>query len=123
MEAAYPEPEPAPLTTIAWRLAHLTVACFGQRAASHFGGPPTDFFGHDYAATAEHALADLDRAYADWCTGLGTLGEGGLERQVGPAEGPFAAHSFAGLVLHVNREAIHHGAEILLLRDLYARTR
>ncbi len=25
----------------------------------------------------------------------------------------------AELVLHINREAIHHGAEILLLRDLY----
>jgi hypothetical protein len=26
-----------------------------------------------------------------------------------------------GLVLHINREAIHHGAEIALLRDLYRR--
>ena len=26
----------------------------------------------------------------------------------------------AALVLHVNREALHHGAEIALLRDLYA---
>jgi hypothetical protein len=25
----------------------------------------------------------------------------------------------ATIVLHVNREAIHHGAEIALLRDLY----
>jgi hypothetical protein len=25
----------------------------------------------------------------------------------------------AELVLHISREAIHHGAEILLLRDLY----
>jgi hypothetical protein len=25
----------------------------------------------------------------------------------------------AALVLHINREAIHHGAEIALLRDLY----
>jgi len=24
------------------------------------------------------------------------------------------------LVLHINREALHHGAEIALLRDLYA---
>ena len=26
----------------------------------------------------------------------------------------------ARLVLHINREALHHGAEIALLRDLYA---
>jgi len=25
----------------------------------------------------------------------------------------------AALVLHINRETIHHGAEICLLRDLY----
>jgi len=25
----------------------------------------------------------------------------------------------AELVLHINREALHHGAEIALLRDLY----
>jgi hypothetical protein len=28
----------------------------------------------------------------------------------------------AELVLHINREAIHHGAEVLLLRDLYRTT-
>ncbi len=27
----------------------------------------------------------------------------------------------AALVLHINRELIHHGAEIALLRDLYLR--
>jgi hypothetical protein len=25
----------------------------------------------------------------------------------------------AALILHINREALHHGAEIALLRDLY----
>ena len=25
----------------------------------------------------------------------------------------------AALILHINREAIHHGAEVSLLRDLY----
>jgi hypothetical protein len=29
----------------------------------------------------------------------------------------------AELVLHINREALHHGAEICLLRDLYRATR
>lgn len=26
---------------------------------------------------------------------------------------------YGTLILHINREAIHHGAEVLLLRDLY----
>ncbi len=42
-----------------------------------------------------------------------------LARPAGPAEGPYAEHSMATLVLHISREAIHHGAEIALLRDLY----
>ena len=46
-----------------------------------------------------------------------------LARPCGPAEGPFAAYPMAALVLHINREVIHHGAEVALLRDLYrART-
>ena len=43
----------------------------------------------------------------------------GLGRPCGPAEGPFADAPLAALVQHINREVIHHGAEIALLRDLY----
>ena len=50
------------------------------------------------------------------------LGDEDLTRPCGEAEGPFAAYPFAALVLHINREVIHHGAEICLLRDLYLRT-
>jgi hypothetical protein len=32
---------------------------------------------------------------------------------------PFPEEPMAGLVLHISREVIHHGAEISLLRDLY----
>jgi hypothetical protein len=38
---------------------------------------------------------------------------------VGEAEGEYAALPYAALVLHINREAIHHMAEVALLRDLY----
>lgn len=43
-----------------------------------------------------------------------------LQQAVGPAEGPYAEASRATLVAHINRELIHHLAEIALLRDLYA---
>ena len=115
----YPPPDPAPVTTIAWRLAHLTVGCFGMRAASHFGGPEVDYQTYDYPGEAARALADLDAAYAAWMTGVQRLTEEDLRRPIGPAEGPFAEHPMAALVMHINREAIHHGAEIALLRDLY----
>ena len=117
---AHPAPKPAPVTTIAWRLAHVIVGCFGLRAAAHFGGPPTGFDTHPYASTAAQALDQLDESYEVWSSGVRGLGEKGLARPCGPAEGPFAAHPMAHLVMHINREAIHHGAEIALLRDLWA---
>ena len=115
----YPEPDPAPVTTIAWRIAHLRVGVFGQRTASHFGGDPIDYQSAVWAGDAATALAELDEEYATWTKGVAGLGLDDLGRPVGPAEGPFAEHPYAELVLHINREVIHHGAEILLLRDLY----
>ena len=120
VDFAFPEPEPAPVTTIAWRIAHLVVGVLGMRVASHFGGPPMDYESFEYAATAEVALAQLDDGYAAWVTGVRSLGVAGLDRPCGPAEGPFAEHPLSALVLHINREVLHHGAELALLRDLYA---
>ena len=121
MDYAMPEPEPAPVTTVAWRLGHLTVSCLAMRNASHFGGPVVDHDTWEYAGTAEGALAQLDEQYAAWSAGVAALDEAGLARPCGEAEGPFAAYPLAALVLHINRELIHHGAEICLLRDLYLR--
>jgi hypothetical protein len=119
IDFAIPAPDPPPVTTIAWRLGHVIVGVFAMRTASHFGGPPTDYGSHSYAATADEALAQLDDAYARWTAGVRGLGEEGLARPCGPAEGPYAAEPMATLVLHIHREVIHHGAEIALLRDLY----
>ncbi|MGH3491663.1 MAG: DinB family protein [Sciscionella sp.] len=116
---AWPEPDPPPVTTIAWRMAHVIVGVLGMRAASHFGGPAMDYQTFDYAGTATRALQQLDDAYRHWSTGVRNLSSEGLRAPCGPAEGPWAEHSMAELVLHINREVIHHGAEIALLRDLY----
>ncbi|MFI6102475.1 DinB family protein [Lentzea sp. NPDC051213] len=115
---AYPPPEVAPVTTIAWRMAHLIVGVFGLRAASHFGGPPCDYVTWNYAVSADEALKQLDDAHALWHEGAL---KADLTQPCGEAEGPFGDWPFADLVLHINREAIHHGAEISLLRDLYLR--
>jgi hypothetical protein len=115
-----PEPDPAPVTTIAWRLGHVIVGVFGARNAAHFGGPPTDYLSHDYAGTATAALAQLDDGYARWVAGVRGLDEDALARPVGEAEGPHAALPYAALVLHIHREVIHHLAEVALLRDLWA---
>lgn len=116
----FPQPEPAPVTTIAWRIGHIVVGVLGARVAGHFGGPPIDYFTHDYPATADAALAQLDEQYAAWCAGVRSRDGDALAAPCGPAEGPWADRSMCTLVLHINREVIHHGAEIALLRDLYA---
>lgn len=119
IDFAFPEPDPAPVTTIAWRLAHILVGVLGARNASHFGGPPVDYESFAYPGSATDALAALDTQYASWLAGVRGLGEDGLERACGTAE-PYPDAPMAALVLHINRELLHHGAEIALLRDLYA---
>lgn len=120
MDYAMPPHDPEPVTTVAWRLAHIIVGCFGSRNASHFGGPPADYPTWDYAGTAAGALGQLDEGHDRWIKGVRGLSAADLARPVGPAEGPFAESPMAELVLHIHREVIHHGAEIALLRDLYA---
>jgi hypothetical protein len=119
VDFAFPEPDPPPVTTIAWRMAHLTVGVFGMRAAAHFGAPPVDYDSYDYPGDAATALARLDDVYSAWMTGVRGLTPAGLSGPAGSAEGPWADQPMAALVLHINREALHHGAEIALLRDLY----
>ena len=117
---AFPAPEPAPVTTIAWRLGHVIVGVFAMRNAGHFGGPPADYASWPWARTAGEALSHLDEAYAGWLSGVRALDSAGLAEPCGPAEGPYAAMPMATLVLHINREVFHHLAEVALLRDLWA---
>jgi hypothetical protein len=114
-----PEPSPPPITTIAWRVNHLLLV-FGVRNAAHFGREPVGYDDYPYAGDAATALDRLDEEHDTWVAGVRGLGEDGLFEPCGPAEGPFAASPKAALVLHIHREVIHHGAEIALLRDLYA---
>lgn len=119
VDFVYPEPTPTPLTTIAWRLAHVIIGVFAMRNHSHFGGPPADYESWPYATDAATALAQLDTEYQRWTAGVRALSDDDLNRPCGPAEGPYADEPMSVLVLHINREVIHHGAEIALLRDLY----
>src|SRR6476661_10645299 len=70
IDFAHPEPVPAPMTTIAWRLAHVIVGVLGARVHSHFGGPEVDYLSFDYAGTAHVALEQVDEAFAAWTAGV-----------------------------------------------------
>jgi hypothetical protein len=118
MDYAFPEPDPAPVTTIAWRIAHLLIGVFGQRNARYFGAPAVDFQTYDYPATAQEALRRLDIEYGRWVAGITALANADLTANC--REPGFETDSMAAFILHIHREVIHHGAEISLLRDLYA---
>lgn len=122
IDFSYPPPQPEPFTTIAWRLGHVIVGVFAMRNHSHFGGPPADYHSWPYATNADTALAQLDDAYRKWIDGVRSLSEDDLKQPCGPAEGQWAEYSMTELILHINREAIHHGAEIACIRDLYVHT-
>ncbi|MFJ4283402.1 DinB family protein [Streptomyces massasporeus] len=120
MDSASPDmvPVPPPVTTIAWRLSHIIVSCLGYRVGWHFGGQDVDSLTFAYAGTADEALKQLDEMYERWNAGVRELSDADLENP--PAVG-LERWPMEGIVLHVNRELIHHGAEISLLRDLYRR--
>jgi len=124
-------PDPPPVTTIGWRMVRIAVGIFYTRASTFFGdgSVPDDanMFDprHEPAAlpgTAADALALLERSYQWWHDGLLTLDEAALVTPIGPRGAFFAQAPFAHLVLHLNREAMHHGGEIGVLRDLYRAT-
>jgi len=117
IDFTYPEPVPAPFTTIAWRLGHVIVGVLGERNARYFEGPAVSYPDFDYPDSAARSLALLDEFYARWIRGVRDLDTEGLTSACG--EPGFEASPMADLVLHIHRELIHHLSEVCLLRDLY----
>jgi hypothetical protein len=119
------EPGSPPFTTIAWRLWHL-IGCYGAKRNSEWLGIErrgSGRFGGRYPAPASagSAIAALERAHAFWNELINALPADSWWTEMGAIAGPFASHDRASLVLHQLDEQIHHGAELGVLRDLYAR--
>ncbi len=115
--------------TLAWRLMHIAVGCFHIRSSTFFGDgsvpDDADMFdprhrpGH-VPGDADGGVAFLADAYHRWIENVSGLPAAELDLPLGPRGAYFAQSSMADLVLHVNRETMHHGGEIGLLRDLWA---
>lgn len=121
-------PVPPPFTTIAWRLVHIAADCFHRRASAFFGDStvPADADMFDprhlpatLPATAADALALLEHSYRWWHNGIASLDETSRFQLLGQRAGPYADRSMEELIAHINREVMHHGGEIGVLRDLY----
>jgi DinB superfamily len=117
-------------TTIAWRMTHISVEVFESRYRAFFGGEGPDMWapGQRIVASGElpgsaaAAIAYLESAYTRWRDAIAGLSEQELLAPLGAKGATFAEDPMAGLVLHLNRETMHHGGEICLLRDLYRDT-
>jgi len=136
LQHVWPEPDPPPMTTIGWRLAHISASNIGTRANAFFGGSwgqdlfvgagvPEGVTFNDprftppIPPTAAEAIAQLHQVSQQWRDGIAGLGDARLLAPIGPFGGWFAEEPLAALVLHVSRETMHHGGEVGVLRDLF----
>jgi hypothetical protein len=115
-----PAPDPVPVTTIAWRLGHLGGMAVGGFADSRFGAGTLTTEAIDFPPSADAVPGFLAEHYRNWRAGLAGLSPDEWASPLGPAWGPYAESNTLDLALHVLDEVIHHGAEVGLLRDLYA---
>jgi hypothetical protein len=111
-----PHPDPAPLTTIGWRLVHVA-ECKVMYHEYAFGDAKLTFPEIDSAHTAATAIAQLEEGHAMLARDLGSLDEADLEREVLTNWGERwpARQIFWTMISH----DLHHGGEIGALRDLY----
>jgi DinB superfamily len=122
-----PEPDPPPVTTIGWRLAHIAVSNIGTRVSAFFGDgsvpDDADMFDERHRppvpGTASDAVALLTDVYGRWRDGISGMDDDALAAPVGPKGAFYSSDPMAALALHVSRETMHHGGEIGVLRDLY----
>ncbi len=118
-----PHPYPPPITTIAWRMHHLTEMLLGRADwtnGSHTFAEAALVVSGDAAS----AVAELDRAGVAWRSALLDADDAALDTIGHSAypSGSDAEEPFIDIVWWVNQEVLHHGAEIGLLRDLYRAT-
>jgi len=115
-----PTPDPVPVTTIAWRLGHIA-GTVGGFARMRFGdGTPLSAAELDVPPHAAQVRGFLTEHYMTWMQGLRGLPETAWHEPIGAAFGPYATSDTSDLALHVLDEVVHHGAEVGVLRDLWA---
>jgi hypothetical protein len=116
---ADPDLDPAPVTTIAWRVWHIGSDCLASYVSPHLGEWPLTVRGREWPADADAGLEALQRCFEVFRERIVALGDEHLWDPLGPAWGAFAESSWADLVVHALDELAHHGGEVGLLRDLY----
>lgn len=116
-------PDPEPVTTIAWRLGHL-ISMFNDRWEWTFGSrriaPEVNTA---FTPSADEALTELWAGADRWAEGFTKLTDEQLD-MIGYGQFPSGLDPqlpIISIFWWMNREFIHHAAEVALLRDLYLR--
>lgn len=117
-DCAWEPPSPAPFTTIAWRLTHITDVLASYRAALWGGEVSDDMI--EVTPSASKGVAQWDEHAAAFLEALAQEDDAGLQRSVRVPWWPEDAPRWH-VISHVSLEQIHHGAEIGLMRDLFER--
>jgi hypothetical protein len=113
---AEPDPEPAPFTTIGWRLTHIAM-CKVMYHEHAFGPGELTWLSIDTPGSADEAVRMLDTGHALLTEDLAALGDPDLERLVPTNWGEeWPAWRIFWTMIHHDA---HHGSEIGVLRDLY----
>ena len=103
--------------------------CLARRTNTSFSGDPdddTDMFHpagcHRWSpARPRTAWRCSSGSTGAWHRAVRGLDTEALQAPLGPRGAYFADDPMIALVVHVNREVMHHGGEIGVLRDLYRR--
>lgn len=105
--------------TVAWLVAHLTEAFF-ERWEWTFGPHERRRDAVTFSGEVGPAVAGLRREVDRWRAGVdGLPDDGAFAVGLSQATEIDAQAPFAHLVAHMNRELVHHGAEIMVLQDLH----
>ncbi len=113
--------EVPPVTTIAWRYTHVIDLLCEERCATYIGvePEPENIFANGAPPDVRTAGEMLDAAFARWKRYISATDYSKIFDKIGPVGGPLGRATRSTFVLHILDEAIHHGAEIGVLRDLY----
>ena len=112
--------EPGPkVRTLAWRMGHIADLLTDERNAAWLGVPPRPAPAGT-PMTARDAVDRLEAAFTAWSEVLDAVPVESLAEPIGPVGGRYADTTRRAFVLHVLDELIHHGAEVALVRDLWA---
>ena len=119
--APRPEPVPAPVATIAWRMWHIARDCLRTYRIRFLRTLPEGGDRHAFPGTAAEGVRALRSEWDAFRDDVAAMSDAELMTLMGPHALSYAEDTYVALVLHALDEIIHHSAELGLLRDLYAR--